>query len=75
MLISAKQWQASEIPANYKTKETKQALKKLVKKCTLIKKSVVKKATDDVLKKQISDAHDIFHTIVKECRKEDEEKH
>ncbi|MBK7885243.1 MAG: hypothetical protein IPJ81_16780 [Chitinophagaceae bacterium] len=28
-----------------------------------------------VLKKQIADAHDIFHTIVKECRKEDEEKH
>jgi len=75
LLIAAKQWQASAIPVSYKTDETKQALKKLVKQCALIKKSVAKKATDDVLKKQISDAHDIFHTIVKECRKEDEEKH
>jgi len=39
------------------------------------KKSVAKNETDDVLKKQIADAHDIFHTIAKECRKEDEEKH
>jgi len=75
MLIAAKQWQVSPIPANYKTEETKKALTKLVKQCTLIKKAVAKKATDNVLKKQISDAHDIFHTIVEECRKEDEEKH
>lgn len=75
MLIAAKQWQASAIPSNYKTDDTKKALKKLVQQCVLIKKSVAKKATDDVLKKQISDAHDIFHVIVKECRKEDEEKH
>lgn len=75
MLIAAKQWQVSAIPANYKTSETKKTLKKLVKQCVLIKKSVTKNATDEVLKKQISDAHDIFHSIVKECRKEDEEKH
>lgn len=75
MLIAAKHWQVSSIPANYKIDETKKALKQLVKQCSLIKKSVAKKATDDVLKKQIADAHDIFHTIVKECRKEDEEKH
>lgn len=75
MLIAAKQWQVSPIPAIYKIDETKKALKKLVKQCTLIKKTVTKKANDDILKKQISDAHDIFHNIVKECRKEDEEKH
>lgn len=72
MYMAAKQWQASAIPASYKPKETKVALEKLVKQCAEIKTSVANNAADDELKKLIANAHDVFHTIVKECRKEDE---
>jgi hypothetical protein len=72
MLIAAKQWQASAIPDTYKPKETRQALKQLVKACKGIKGAVAAKATDDELKKKIAAAHDVFHTIVKECKKEEE---
>lgn len=68
----AKQWQASAIPAEYKTKETKTALKQLVKECKGIKKAVAANASDEELKKKIAGAHDVFHTIVKDCKKEEE---
>lgn len=70
MLIAAKDWQAAAIPAGFKPKETKEALVKLVKQCTEIKAAVDNKASDAELKKQITAAHDVFHTIVKECRDE-----
>lgn len=72
MLTAAKQWQTSLIPSDYKIEETKSALNKLVKQCTAIKAAVANKSSDEELKKQITVAHDIFHTIVKECKKEDE---
>lgn len=72
MYNAARLWVASAIPANFKADETKKALDKLMAKCLEIKTSVVNKAGDDVLKKQLSECHDIFHTIVKECRKEEE---
>lgn len=72
MFMAAKQWQAAAIPASYKPKETKAALEKLVKQCAEIKASVASNTTDDELKKLIANAHDVFHTIVKECRKEEE---
>lgn len=75
MYIAAKQWRASAIPPSYKKDETKTALKKLVKQCEETKKMIAKKASDEQLTKQIAAVHDTFHTIVKECRKEDEEKH
>ena len=74
LLTAAKQWQASSIPATYKTAETKKTLKKLVQLCTKLKVSVANHVSDDELKKQITVAHDIFHTINKESKKE-EEKH
>jgi hypothetical protein len=74
LLTVAKQWQTSSIPADYKAAETKVALKKLVQLCTKLKVSVAKHVSDEELKKQITAAHDIFHTINKECKKE-EEKH
>ena len=72
MLVAAKQWQAASIPDEYKPAETKKALKKLVKECKGIKKAVAANASDDELKKKITVAHDVFHTIVKECKKEEE---
>lgn len=69
MLVSAKQWQASAIPDQFKPAETKAALEKLVQQCSLINTAVQAKEPDDKLLKLITDAHDIFHTIVGECRK------
>lgn len=63
------QWQASAIPADFKPAETKAALAKLVFKCELISKAVSANQSDENLKTLITDAHDVFHTIVGECRK------
>lgn len=72
LLIVAKLWEASSIPSDFKPAETKAALAKLVNKCQAIKKAVATKQADERLKKLITEAHDIFHTIVGECRKADE---
>lgn len=71
LLAGAEAWQKSEIPANYKPVETKEALTKLVNRCRDIKKAVLANMNDDKLKKMIADAHDIFHKIVGECQKAD----
>jgi hypothetical protein len=70
--ITAKLWQASAIPANYKPAETKAALENLVAKADAINKAVAAKERDDVLKKLITEAHEIFHHIVGECKNADE---
>ena len=71
LLIAAKAWQASKIPADYKPEETQETLAKLVKQCNLIAGAVAAKADDIKLKVLIADAHDIFHKIVGECKKGD----
>lgn len=72
LLIVAKLWQASPIPSNYKPVETKAALEKLVKQCRIVNKAVKEDADDDELKKMITEAHDIFHKIVGECKNADQ---
>jgi hypothetical protein len=72
LLIAAKLWQASAIPADFKTVETKAALAKLVNKCQALQKAVASKQPDDKLKILITEAHDVFHTITGECRKADD---
>ncbi len=72
LLLSAKSWHASAIPSDFKPAETKAALVKLVAKCQAIQKAVASGQPDEKLKTLITEAHDIFHTIVGECRKADE---
>lgn len=72
LLIIARNWQASAIPADFKPEDTKAALSKLVAQCTVVKKAVDEKADNKVLFKEITEAHNIFHTIVGECRKAEE---
>jgi hypothetical protein len=72
LYIAAEEWKASAVPASFKTEETKTALAQLTEKCVAIKAAIADKKTDDDLKKMISEAHDIFHHIVGECRKADE---
>lgn len=69
MYIVAKLWQDSPIPPDFKPVETKAALQKLVVKCADIRKMVTAKAGDDLLLKEITEAHEIFHHIVGECKK------
>src|SRR4051812_49048234 len=69
LYLAAREWNKSEIPSNYKEKETKVNLAKLEKKCRQLKNMVLEKATDQALKKVISDAHNTFHKIIGECRK------
>lgn len=68
---AAKAWQKSEIPADFKPVETKAALKKLVIQCGAVRKGVEANLSDEKLKTLITEAHDIFHTIVGECRNTD----
>ena len=68
LLITAKLWQASAIPADYKPELTKSTLKKLVKLCETISAAVKANAGDDKLKPMITNAHNTFHIIVEKCR-------
>lgn len=74
MYLAAVAWQASAIPADYKEKETKETLVKLVAETKAIAEAVKNNAADADLLKMISGAHDTFHHIVGECRKEDDHK-
>jgi hypothetical protein len=67
---ASKVWVASEIPANYKPEETKATLEKLMLQCHDIWAQVDAKATDEKLKTMITEAHDTFHKIVGECKKD-----
>ena len=69
MLKAAQEWQASKIPSNFIVDETTVQLQKLVKYCTGINEAVNSGATDAVLTKMITEAHDVFHKIAGECRK------
>ena len=71
LLIAAKAWKASKIPDTYKPKETSETLDKLVEQLVVLQGAVKANAADEKLKVLISDAHDIFHKIVGECKKED----
>ncbi len=72
LLLAARNWLASSVPADFKPAETKAALEKLVAQCTRVKKEVDNKAPDEVLMKNITEAHNVFHTITGECRKSDD---
>lgn len=72
LYIAAKEWSETVIPSNFKPVETKAELTKLVAQCAIVKDAVVAKKDDKELTKLITEAHDIFHKIVGECRKADE---
>lgn len=70
LVAKAKTWQQSAVPAGFNALVTKPILKKLLRQCTLIKKSVNNKKSDTVLKEQITAAHETFHEIMEKCREE-----
>ena len=68
---AAQKWQEAEIPAGFKKEETKATLKELVIKCGAVMKGVEARKTDADLTRLITEAHDVFHKIVGECRETD----
>ena len=72
MYYAAKNWSAAPVPSTFKERETKEELGKLVAKISDIQYAVKNNAEDKELYTMISDAHDIFHKISGECRKDHE---
>ncbi len=67
---AAKIWFSVDVPAEFKMKETKQTLEKLMIKCNDIWSEVVSKTSSDAkLKVMITEAHDLFHKVSGECKK------
>lgn len=71
LMMAAKAWKESKIPDNYKPEETAKTLTMLLEQCIVLEGAVKAKADDMKLKVLITDAHDIFHKVAGECRKED----
>lgn len=69
LVVLAKKWQASPIPAGYKKAETTATLKRLVEACEALEKQVKSNPNDDdAINRLITHAHDVFHEIVGKCR-------
>ena len=65
----AKAWEKSVAPVGFNGSVTKPILKRLVKKCKVMKEAVGKNKTDTELKTMITAAHEIFHEIKEKCQK------
>lgn len=76
LLTKAKEWQMAPVPEGYDKELTAKTLKTLVAKCKGLKSAVKAKKNDKELTKLITEAHDVFHKIVEECKtSSDEHKH
>ena len=71
MVDKAIAWQKSTYPAGIDEKGVKKGLKELVKGTKELNELVKHKASDAVLKEKLSSLHDVFHTIVEKCEKEE----
>jgi len=72
LFMAARKWKQADIPAEYKKKETRETLKELEIKCGALQKAVEAKQTDEQIKTLLTEAHNIFHKIVAECRNGEE---
>ena len=69
MLEKAIAWKNSVAPEGYDKNAVKENLNKLVKGAKEINKMVKKNASDNELKEELSELHDVFHEIVEKCEK------
>ena len=69
MLEKAIAWRNSAAPEGYDKNAVKENLNKLVKGAKEINKMVKKNASDQELKNELSELHDVFHEIVEKCEK------
>ena len=68
MVMIAKSWKKSPIPAEFKVAETRKTLELLFKQTKALQKAVNRKKDDATLMALLTKAHDSFHHIVGECR-------
>ena len=68
LLMAARLWKASKVPAGYKPIETSETLAKLVKQLGELNTAVKAGKNDAALKGMIKEAHEIFHDIVEKCK-------
>ena len=71
MLDKAIAWKNSTAPEGYNQDAVKNTLKKLVRGAKELNKMVQKNETDEELKKELSELHDVFHEIMEKCEKGD----
>ena len=71
MLDKAIAWKNSTAPEGYDKTAVLENLKKLVKGAKEINKMVKKNASDNELKSELAELHDVFHEIVEKCEKEE----
>lgn len=69
-------FQKSEIPAEVANKEEiKNNLNKLVNGTKILAKKIKSNSSDDIIKKHLTELHDVFHKIVGLCSAEEEHNH
>ncbi len=68
LVIIAKQWKAAKIPAEYKPKETAEAIAKLLKQCEIVNAAIKSNKDEKTLGSLMFEAHETFHYIVGECK-------
>jgi hypothetical protein len=71
LFVAAEKWYNSPVPAGFKADKTKETLKTLVEKTRVLQKHIEGGSPNEKLMAVITEAHDVFHKIVGECREED----
>jgi NTP pyrophosphatase (non-canonical NTP hydrolase) len=69
MMAAAEAWKKSEIPAQFKeVKDIKKKLKELAAETKELNGEITKGITDEELKEEMAEMHDLFHDIVGLCK-------
>lgn len=71
MIDVAIAWKNSTAPAGYDKEKIMKDLKALVKGAKKLNKNVQKNASDNDLKEELTELHDLFHQITEKCSGED----
>ena len=65
-------WEKSDVPAEFKDiKNIKETLKLIITQTKALDAKIKANASDEVIKKDLTEVHDTFHKIVGLCTKED----
>lgn len=71
MVNAAIAWKNSTAPEGYDKQKVKKDLQKLVKGAKKLHNNVQKNASDNDLKEELTELHDLFHQITEKCSGED----
>lgn len=69
LVAKAIAWQKATVPQGYNKDITAPVLANLVEACKTLEKAVKDKQPNDVLRRYINNAHDVFHEIKEKCSK------